>query len=187
MQRKIEKYHVQNPVLKKYIKFFWAICAENMNLNHKIIPVRNIDLKFNLSETPHYVCLNGKDHLLEDVYFSGLHDHFRDAYIKFNGKVDMIGVCFLPEGFYPFLKIPVSEFKNRLLGAREVCFSAADKISYQLKGSLNIAEKLNILEKELVSLIDNDIQTPDNFRQLFNALKQSDNLLQITEFCGSIS
>ena len=99
MQRKIKKYPVQNSLLKKYIKFFWTIRAENMQINRKVIPVRNIDLKFNLSETPHYVCLNGKDHLLEDVYFSGLHDHFRNASIKLNGKVDVLGVCFFPEGF----------------------------------------------------------------------------------------
>ena len=71
-----------------------------MQLNHKLIPVRNIDLKFNLSETPHYVCLNGKKQLLENVYFSGLQEHFRKAHLILNGKVDVVGVCFLPESTF---------------------------------------------------------------------------------------
>lgn len=183
MQYEIRKYPVQHPLLKNYIKFFWEIHVDNMQLNHKLIPVRNINLKFNLSETHHYVCLNGEEHLLEDVYFSGLHDHFRNAHIKLNGKVDMLGVCFLPEGFFPFLKIPVSEVKNQLLGASEVGFNTANTINERLKGAPDVAARLNILENELALLLDNVNYTPESFRQLFNALKQSDNSLQISEFC----
>ncbi len=183
MQNEIRKYPVKNPLLKKYIKFFWEIQAENMQLNHKQIPVRNIDLKFNLSETPHFACLNGTEHLLEKVYFSGLRDHFSNAFIKINGKVDMIGICFLPEGFFPFLKIPVSEFKNLLLGASEVGFSLANRISERLREAPDITARLIILEDELSLLLDNANQTPENFPQLFNTFKHSDSSLQISEFC----
>jgi len=183
MQNEIRKYPVQNPLLKRYIKFFWAIQAENIQLKHKLIPVRNIDLKFNLSETPHFVCLNGREHLLEDVYFSGLCDHYCNAYMKINGKVDMLGICFLPEGLFPFLKIPVSEFKNQLLGASEIGFKPANTISERLKEAPDVDTRLNILENELALLLDHSKHTPDNFRQLFNTLKNSDSSLQISEFC----
>ena len=154
-----------------------------MHLNHKLIPLRNIDMKFNLCETPSFLCLDGIEHLLEDVYFSGLHDHFRNARLKLNGKVDMLGVCFLPEGFYPFLKIPVSEFTNQLLGTGEVGFSPAIRISERLRETPDTTSRLNILENELVSLLDNNNDTPDNFRQIFNILKQSSNSFQLSEFC----
>jgi len=183
MQYEIRKYPVQHTLLKNYIKFFWEIHIEHMQLNHKLIALRNINLRFNLSETPHYVCLNGKEHLLEDVFFSGLQDHFSNAHMKLNGKVHMLGVCFLPEGFFPFLKIPVSEFKNQLLGASEVGFNLANTISERLKGAPDVATRLNILENELSSLLDDSNYTPDNFRQIFNVLKQNDNSIQISEFC----
>jgi AraC-like DNA-binding protein len=183
MQKEIRKYPVQHPLLKNYIKFFWELHIEYSQLNHKIIPQRNINLRFNLNETPQYVCSNGKEHLLEDVYFSGLQDHFGNAHLKLNGKVDVLGVCFFPEGFYPFFKIPVSEFKNQLLGAREVGFKLANTISERLKEAPDIAARLDILENELALLLCNGNNTPENFRQIFNALKQSDNSLQISEFC----
>lgn len=183
MQYEIRKYPVQNPLLKKFIKFFWEIHIEHMQLNHKLIPQRNINLRFNLSETPQYLCLNDKEYLLEDVFFSGLQDHFGNAHLKFIGKVDMLGVCFLPDGFYPFLKIPVSEFKNQMLGARQVGFKLANIISEQLKEAPDVSARLNILENELSSLIDNSNYTPENFRQIFNVLKQNDYSIQITEFC----
>ncbi len=183
MQHEIRKYPVHHPLLKNYIKFFWELHIENTQLNHKIIPQKNINLRFNLNETPQYVCSNGKEYLLEDVYFSGLQDHFRNARLKLNGNVDVLGICFFPDGFFPFLKIPVSEFKNQLLGAGEVGFKLASTISERLKEAPNVAARLNILENELSSLLDDRNYMPESFRQLFNVLKQNDNSIQISEFC----
>lgn len=109
MQYEIKKYQVQHPLLKSYIKFFWEIHIDYMELNHKLIPQRNINLRFNLGETPQYVHIDGKDDLLEEVFFSGLQDHFINAQLRLTGKAHMFGICFQPNGFYPFLKIPISE------------------------------------------------------------------------------
>lgn len=183
MNYEIRKYPVQHPVLKNYIKFFWELHVEHIQLNHKLIPQRNINLRFKLSETPQYLCVNGKEHLLEDVFFSGLQDHFRNAHMKLSGKVDMLGICFLPHGFYPFLKIPVSEFKNQVLGADETGFKQASTISARLKEATGVEARLDILEKELLLLLDNNNHIPENFRQIFNELKKNNSSLQISEFC----
>ncbi len=184
MQYEIKRYPVQNPTLRNYIKFFWEIRVDDMQLNHKLIPLRNINLRFNLSDTPQYFCLDGKESLLEDVFFSGLRNSFRNTYMKLDGKIHMLGVCFFPEGFYPFLKIPVSEFKNQLLGASDVGFNLAKTISEQLKMARDIKTRLMILEKELYSLLDNRNYTPKSFQQIFNALKQNDNSTHISDFCN---
>ena len=179
----MQKYKVQNSVLKNYIKFFWEINADYLELNHKIIPVRNIDLKFNLSETPHYLQFNNNRYLLEEVYFSGLQDHFRNARILLKGKAQVLGICFQPEGFYPFIKIPVSEFKNQLLGVEEIGFYPARTIIERLKEAQNTTERLSILEKELISILDSKIQTPASFQQLFNSFEQNESSMSIGEFC----
>jgi AraC-like DNA-binding protein len=183
MQNEIRRYPVRHPLLKNYIKFFWELHIEHANLNHKIIPQRNINLRFNLNDTPHYVISNGKEHLLEDIYFSGLHDHFRDTSLKLSGKVDVLGVCFFPEGFYPFLNIPVSEVKNQILGASEVGFKTAKILREPMKDAPDVASRLNILENELALILVNGNNTPENFRQIFNVLRQSDNPLQLSDFC----
>jgi AraC-like DNA-binding protein len=123
------------------------------------------------------------EQLLESVYFSGLHDHFCNSHIKLNGKVDMLGICFYPEGFFPFLKVPVSEFKNQILGANEVGFKMINGLSERLKEAPDVASRLSILENELVLMLLNGNPTPENFWLLFNALKHSENTLQIAEFC----
>jgi len=183
MQHQIRRYPVQHPLLKKYIKFFWELHIESMQLNHKLIPQRNINLRFNLSETPQFVCQDGKEQLLENIYFSGLHDHFCNSHIKLNGKIDMLGICFFSEGFFPFFRVPISEFKNQMLGADEAGFKLANGLSEQLKEAPDVASRLAILENELVLMLLDGNQIPENFRQIFNALRQSDNSIQIAEFC----
>ena len=64
MQNVVRKYQFRHPLLKSYIKFFWELNIENAKLNHKIIPQRNINLRFNLNDTLHYATINGKEHLL---------------------------------------------------------------------------------------------------------------------------
>jgi AraC-like DNA-binding protein len=185
MQTDIKRYPVRHPLLKNYIRFFWELYIDYAQLNHKIIPQRNINLRFNLSETPQYACTDGKDHLLENVFFSGLHDNFKNTNLKMNGKVHMLGVCFFPDGFYPFFKIPVSEFKNQLLGACEIGFKLTREISEKLFEANGAESRLDILENDLLLILVNSEKTPEKFRQIFNTLKQIDNSRQITEFCHS--
>lgn len=58
MKHEIKKYAVRHPLLKRYIKFFWELHIEHMQVNHRIIPQRNINLRFNLNETPQYLTFN---------------------------------------------------------------------------------------------------------------------------------
>lgn len=122
-------------------------------------------------------------HLLENVYFSGLQDHFRNAHILLQGRVHVLGICFYPEGFYPFLKIPVSECKNKLLGAGEAGLFSIRSIHERLMEAPDTKRRLHILENELLSLIDNKIHTPESFCQLFYSFKKCNPTIQVAEFC----
>ncbi len=183
MQHEIKKYPVKDPLLKKYIKFFWVLSAEHMQVYHKLIPQRNINLRFNLSETPQYISMNEKEYLLEEIFFSGLQDHYLNAQMKLTGKVDMLGICFFPDGFYPFVRIPVSEFKNQVLGTNEIGFKQVGIIGDKLKGVNDTESRLNILERELLRLLNNSVLIPENFREMFKALNQKYSSEQISEFC----
>ena len=180
MQHEIKIYPVKHPALKKYIKFFWSFQVDQLEMNHKLIPQRNINLRFNLSQTPHFLSVNGNQQMLEKVYFSGLQDHFTNAYLKLNGSVDTLGICFYPDGFYPFLRIPVSEFKNQLLGAGEVGYKLSDSIIERLLTVKDLSSRLEILESELLKLLIHDNDFDDCFGKIFNELKDTGN---ISDFC----
>lgn len=182
--QKIKKYAVKHPMLRNYIKFFWEIRTGRIELDHKIIPTRNINLRFNLSYTPFNFYHHGEESRLEDVFFAGLWDKYSDARLKFCGCSHVLGVCFHPEGFQPFLKIPLSEFKNQMFGAGEVGVKLANAIEGKLREAPDIETRLGILENELASMLgDNDYHHAD-FSKVFNALKINSDPLLLTAFCA---
>lgn len=182
MQNKIKRYPVEHPLLRDYIYFFWELRIEHIQLNHKIIPQRNINMRLNLSNTAHYICRDGDINLLDDIYFPGLQNQFTNSYLKINGEVDVIGICFKPDGLYPFLKTPVSEFKNQILGTMEIGLEALKEISSRLKETSDIKNRLEILEHHLLQLVINSFQIPKNFRSIFTTLKQNPHY-KLTTFC----
>lgn len=177
------KYPVQHPVLKKYIRFFWSLKAEQMNINHRFIPQRNINLRLNLSETPQYLFLNGRKNLLEKGFFSGMQDHYTNASLISNGIADMMGICFLPFGMYPFLRIPISEFKNQILGTNEIGFKPASEIIFRLTETPVASERVMILEQILLKVLNADDIIHQNLHELFIRLNQGCSDIKLSEFC----
>lgn len=183
MVETIRKYAVQHPLLKDYIRFFWEIHIEDAYLNHKLIPQRNISLRFNLNDTPWFINLNGHQHKLDNVFFSGLQDHFLNAHLKIEGKADVLGVSFLPHGFYPFFRIPVSEFKNQVPGVAEIGFKNLKATAAKLKEAPDVTVRLAILENELLLLLAAGDTSARFFRPVFDTLENCDNPQQISTFC----
>ena len=94
-----------------------------------------------------------------------------------------MGFVFYLKVFSLLLKFLFLNLKNQLLGTSEIGFNAAKRISERLKEARNVAARLDIIENELASLLDDAYYIPKKFQQLFNTLKQNDNSQQIAEFC----
>lgn len=184
MQHIIKKYEVRLPLLRKYIRFFWELKIEQAALNHKIIPQRNINLRINLNETPHYASAEGKLQLLEPVNFSGLQDKNMNVHLKLSGNIHVLGICFYSAGFYPFFKIPVSEFKNQLLGADEIGERLMNEICKKLKETPDVYTRLSIIEHEFASMLMAGKSTKENFGLIFDSLSHNQTPQQISEFCN---
>lgn len=184
MNHIIKKYEVQHPLLKNYLKFFWELKIYNTGLDHRIIPQRNINLRFNLSETKQYSYINGIEHQLGDVHFSGLQDKFTNIRLKLKGDIHVLGVSFFPDGFYPFFNIPLCEFRNQLLGENELGSGFFTSISQKIKEKTTIAERLLTIEDELLKILLIKNKTPGNFRQIFHSLNACAGNYTVSEFCN---
>ncbi len=184
MQHRIQRYPVRHPLLRQYILFFWELKIDNAELNHWLVPQRNVNMRFNLSDTPHYIRQGESESRLEDVYFPGLQSCFLNSCLKVSGDIDVLGICFAPDGFHPFIKIPGAELRDQVLGANEIGLKVADKITEQLKEALCTDERLGILERELLMMMKPACQPPGNFRLIFEALKQPRNFHSINTLCS---
>lgn len=154
------KYEVKHPILKQFIKYFWLMRSSNqIEINHKLLPVGNIDLVLNFSEPIHYTSI-GKTELIPDKFhFNGIREEY--CIINQQGKFDIWGISFYPAGLYPFFKIPINEFTGKTINLDLVAKRFVLEIEEKMSIAVSDEQKLNILEKELLELIYADF-IPDN-------------------------
>ncbi|MFA8450085.1 MAG: DUF6597 domain-containing transcriptional factor [Bacteroidales bacterium] len=182
MDNVIKRYEVRHPFLRNYIKFFWEFCVDNITLDHSIISSRNINLRFNLSDFPICLSSNKIQFPLDKVFFSGFHNRHSNSSFKFSGKMHMLGVCFYPDGFFPFIGIPLNEFKNGVAGPEDIGIHELRNIYKKLRDSKDINQRLMILEEELL-LMYKVHDHHNEFRGLYSAFQKFHQESNISLFC----
>lgn len=176
----IKKFYPKAKPLKNLIKYFWV--SENhspITLCHKLLPVNNIDIIFNLSSSITFE-KNGVTYKTPgDIFFRGITDEH--ILMKQQGAVLTIGASFFPAAFYPFFKIPVSEFKNEMFGLDTILNNNANDIEAKLRATITISEKIELLEYFFLELLDKSaLLAPDRYK-LLHLFYSTD--LSIKDFC----
>lgn len=175
------KYQAKNPILKHLIKYFWVIQSNHpVIINHKLLPVGNIDIIMNFSPTIKYISDSKTEIVPKCFHFNGIRDRY--YYINQTGKLNVFGISFFPTGLYPLLKIPLSEFTNQTIELDLLLNKFTSQIEEKLSITDSISEKFDLIEKELAGLIDIEL-IPKEITQIFNVFSSNTNHLDIHHFC----
>lgn len=175
---KITKYKVQNSCLKNLIKYFWVVNSNrNLEINHKILPVGNIDLILNLSSPIKYVSKN--ETWTERIHFNGLRKGFH--WIHQSGCLYVIGISFYPFGAYPFLKAPVSESAEQTVDLALLNCRLNNDLLAVLEPSSPLPAQLENIEKTLLKHVDTSL-IPWETKQILSDFS-ANNALPIFQFC----
>jgi methylphosphotriester-DNA--protein-cysteine methyltransferase len=169
MQPALEKYPIRNPLLAKYIRFFWMLRADRMRYDHAVTPQRNINLKFNVGGADLFARDEGgtAETRVGTAFFTGLHDRRSSMRITGGGAADIVGVSFFPYGFYPFLGVPMKDFRNALVDTDAAGFRAGSRIAEKLAAAPDAATRLQLLEDEFAALLEKGKRIPDDAWALF--------------------
>lgn len=180
-QVKVAKCRPRNTILKNFIKYFWVIRTENnQQLLYKLLPVNNIDVVLNFAAPMHYH--NGAEiNTAPEYSFTGIRSHYQ--LVDQAGEWNIFGVSFFPAGFYPFLKMPLSEYKDQTID-----FSLCDKnFRSKIEGRFNpegiISQQIEVLEDIFIQLIDPKFVPENRTIRLINTFFQNIHTLMIKEFC----
>jgi AraC-like DNA-binding protein len=79
-----------------------------------------------------------------NIFFRGLTK--KHILMKQQGAVLTIGASFFPAGFYPFFRIPISEFRNETFGLDTIWKHVANEIEAKLIDTDTISRKIELLE-----------------------------------------
>lgn len=177
---KVKKYLPINPVLKKLIKFYWTINSEKeTTIQGKLIPLNNIDLIINLSSPIKYI-KGGSEEIFYKSHFSGIHNNSR--IIQQNGILDVIGISFFSTGFYPFVKVPLSEFENSTIPIQSV-IGNFDIYTERFIETQSNNYRISILEEILLKIIDFKLINEVGFNLIINDFIENSDLFSINSYC----
>jgi len=180
----IKKYKPVHPILKNLIKNFWINSGEQPALNHKLLPIRNIDLIINLSSEPIFLYNSNSEIRMESCYFTGIMDHFKYSWKRPAGNIELIGVSFFPAGFYPFFGIPLSEFKNNFIDLHLLNRAFSEQLVGRIKEHKTVVGKFQALENELVKLLNTNLIIDEKMNSLIsNFIKHE--VIKIESFCDT--
>ena len=177
----IKKYQVNNPLIKKLVKYYWVIrCDHDLTVNHKLLPVGNIDFILNLSSPIKYISEKGIETITKGIHFNGLRkSHY---WINQGGQLNVIGISFSPLGVYPLLKTPMCEFADITVELDLVNHLLNNNLNAVLDPSYPIPLQLDLIEKSLIESVDTSLISLRT-TQIFNAFALTDNNLSVHHFC----
>jgi len=178
----INRYQVRHPLLRNYIRFFWEINMDNADLNHVLIPQHDINIRFHLANNQQYAVVNGMEKALEPVNFAGLQDRNISTRLSMKGNVHVLGICFYPDGLFPFIRIPANELKNQLLGAEEAGLRHLHEIGERLGEQPGLSERLFFIEDQLVSILLRNSKPGETVPSVVRQLRDLTSPEQFREF-----
>lgn len=179
---KIERYYPKHPLLRKTIKYFWVQKSSRpLILNHKLLPVNNIDIVLNFS-APTVYKYDGVKTTVPRFSFNGIRNQY--CTLRQTGPVHSIGISFLPHGLYPLLKIPLSEFEDKTVDLQTAISEFSSKLEIELYPVKKTIETLAILEDCLVEFINPELILDTSLQNLFRMLASGlENNSDLTTFC----
>ncbi|GAK58194.1 transcriptional regulator, AraC family [Candidatus Vecturithrix granuli] len=183
-QLQITKYPVTHPLLKTLIKYFWVMRSEQeVMIRHKLLPVGNIDIVLNCSAPMTYRPAQRREIHAQGFHLTGIRQRY--ALIEQRGILDLLGIAFFPMGIYPFLKIPLSELTNRTVDLDVLLKNFTARVQDRLTYAHAIAEKLHVLEVELLHILDPALLPPKEHIQAFHTFSAQIEIVSVQQFCDA--
>ncbi len=178
---KADIYHPKNSLLKGLVKYFWVLRSDRREtLNHKLLPVDNVDLVLNFASPAKYVS-GGREEATPRYSFCGIQNQYRTT--KQSGKFNMFGVSFFSAGLYPLLKAPLSEYENRTIDFNAEVPGFNSMLEHRFNPEGVASEQVAILEERLLRLIDPQSVPGKNTLGLINAFNAGRDTQTIRSFC----
>ena len=148
----IVRFSIQTPELKPWAKFLWYLeTNSDVTINNKLLPTDSIDLVLNMSGPITYQVGNQKINA-PDLHFNGLHNRY--GFIQQRGKLKVFGISFYPFGLYPFIQVPLYQFKNQLADLKTASESLYQKLLLALNQERKVDEVIDSIETILHSSLN---------------------------------
>lgn len=139
-----------DPAVRTYVQTIWYISqsgGEAVKMNPRMIPDGRYHMVINLGDPHRYVDKNGNITIPRRSHINAK----QTEYVKIErfGHVEIMGIVFRPHGFYPFVRMPVSELTGVICNVEDIVSESFDQLEEQLAGIPSVQGKCLALERWL--------------------------------------
>lgn len=177
----IERFPPKNPTLKTLIKYFWVMRSENdVKINHKLLPVTNVDIVLNLSNTMTYRGEFGETKA-PPYSFTSIKNQYR--ILNQAGRLNSFGISFYPAGLFPFIKKPLEEFGDQTIDLATAASEFCTRLEYGLNPERDSIAQTNQIEKIVENFIDPQMIPNRQTNEIFATFTATIGKSNINEYC----
>ena len=97
---------------------------------------------------------------------------------------EMLGVCFKPDGAFPFLRLPASELHNLHLSLEDLWGGYARRLYDQLLSARTVTDKFCVLEESLLSRLFNAASRHPAIGYALQSIHRTPSILDLSESLG---
>lgn len=125
---KIQFYNEVNPLLKKFIRYYWYANGEERKLFSQdlLLPMDHVDLIMTMGN-PFVYGENVRMYQPESIHFHGIREH--SLQITQSGTIKALGISFKPWGFYFIAKQSMRQYVNSIVDLSYVNYSLWEELS----------------------------------------------------------
>lgn len=173
----------KNPLLQKYVKYFWAMIGDEPNgIPALLPPVTDFDLVFSFDAGVSWKVEN-QHYAIDRTFTCGART--TPVYINAKGIINYLSVTFYPSKFYPFMGLPLSDLRGEPVELDLLpcpfLYEATERIAAmsEFKQKAEIVEQL--LLKRLAQI--NEVENP-SLDYAVALIKQSEGRLSVADICN---
>jgi AraC-like DNA-binding protein len=178
-------WHDVAPPLTRYINFLYAAQGAMPYSRDCIFPTPSTDLKFNFGE-PWQVrerLDSSETSACTESWCLGIWN--QRHFVKWPENTEFIGVSFKPGGAYPFLGVPLSELRNRVLPLEALWGNAAE-IRERLYNARTPESRFALLEDVLVARLKGESDAARVVEHVAGQIAGRHGATKISDLCDEV-
>jgi AraC-like DNA-binding protein len=172
----------KNPILRKYVKYYWAMIGDEPKGTPSLLPpITDFDMVFSFGANVNWE-IDKSWYSLSDSFVCGA--RMKPVYIHAKGIVQYLSVTFHPYAIYPFIGIPMSEFNGE---PAEINLLPCPQFHYSTEMIWNrneIDDKIEMVEQILLARLIKAKEVKNcSLDWVIKTIKQSEGRVSVQSLC----
>jgi len=172
----------KNPLLLKYVKYFWTMIGDEPNgIPSMLPPITDFDIVFSFDAGFDWK-IQHQHYALDRTFTCGARIH--PVYISAKGIINYLSATFHPSKMYPFLSIPLSDLRGEPVEIDLLPCSFLYEATERIANVSDFEQKAEIVEQMLLKRLAQvkEVENP-SLDYAVNLIQKSEGRMSVANIC----